>query len=89
MLADYNATTGVWGGVGQGGDSTDPNQIGSGGLATINNYLFATDMDTPSGPEHGLIFFGLNDNSIGRVASDTNPIDVTAGGMMASKPASS
>src|SRR5262249_51791965 len=73
-LANYDGTTGNWTGVGQGGTSTDPNRVGSGGACILGRSAFLSDMNTPGGPEHGIVWIQLDTGALFRFATDTEPI---------------
>ncbi len=55
-LATYNAQSATWSQTTYAGWST-VNNVSYGGLAQDGNYIFATDMNTASGPANGIVRF--------------------------------
>jgi hypothetical protein len=78
-LMHYDGTTGGGNGAAQGGTSTRADIIGSGGVALIGRNAFLSDMNTPEGPEQGIVWINIDNQGIGRFATDTEPIDVAGG----------
>jgi subtilisin-like proprotein convertase family protein len=69
-LSVYNTTTAAWIHytiAGMSGSATDP---GAGGLASFGNYIFLTDLETATSPEHGLIRLDLVSGQTTRFANN-------------------
>ena len=62
-LAELNQNFGAWDFDDHPDLSTDGTIAGSGGIASFNNFVYMTDMNTTTGPERGLVRF---DRALGR-----------------------
>src|SRR5262245_13186553 len=79
-LSTYHSSTGTW-----TNRTTDMwstvNNLSYGGIVTLGNYIYVTDMATANeiGSDDGLIRFNLEDGTVQRFGMGTDYIDLTLG----------
>ena len=69
-LSVYNVTTTTWTHYAVAGLSGNPGDPSAGGLASYNDYVFLTDLETVGSPEHGLVRLDLSTGQIDRFANN-------------------
>lgn len=75
-LARLEPTAGAWSQSTLPGWST-VNNLAYGGVAALDQFIFATDMSTGQGGElNGIVRFNIADGSAMRFAEDTEPVDL-------------